>query len=136
MPGRMSALHNATGLTPGQSLPPVGRNGDTTNTVNGSAVDLHGKRGAYFIVDAGALTNDATYAAYLQTNDLPLDPSNGNWANVNTTTYPNAEVEAKTNANSAFEMSYQPKGGDSPVVRAVLVTDNNVAVVGVTHITF
>lgn len=134
--GRMSALHNPTELGAAQSIPPVARNGGTTNTVNGATVDLHGKRGAYFLLNAGALTGSANYLAYLQTNDLPLDPANGNWTNVNTTTHTNAGVTVKTNANAAWEMSYEPAKGGSPIVRAVLTTDANVAVIGVTHVTF
>lgn len=135
--GRMSPLHNpAAGLTGGQSIPPVSRNGGTTNTVNGSAIDLRGKRGAYFLLNAGALTGAANYLAYLQTGDNPDDATNANWTNVNTTTYSNAAVAVKTNANSTFEMDYDPATGGVNQVRMVLVTDANVAVIGATHVVF
>lgn len=138
MSGRMSALHDpAEGLTPGQSVPPASRNGGAANAdVNGATIDLTGKRGAYFVLAAGALTGAANYAARLQTNDLAADPANGNWSNVNSTTYPNAAVAVKTNANTCWEMSYVPKAGMSVVVRAVLVPDANVSLASISHITF
>jgi hypothetical protein len=69
--GRMSPLHNLTVLVGGQSIPPVSRNGDTPNVTNGTAINLRttGARGAMFLVNAGALTGAANYAAYLQTSD-------------------------------------------------------------------
>lgn len=136
--GRMSPLHDSIGLTQGQSLPPVSRNGASTNTANGTSIDLHGKRGAYFILSAGALTGAANYLAYLQTSDAnhENDLANATWTNVNTTTYSNAGVTVKTNANTTFEMSYDPATGGSVGVRAVLVTDANAAVIGIDHITF
>lgn len=134
--GRMSALHNPRNLTSVQSHPPVSRNGDTTNTVNGAAIDLRGKRGAFFTLNAGALTGAANYAAHLQTGDNELDSANANWTNVNATLHTNAAITAKTNANSVFEMDYDPVAGGSPLVRAVLVTDANAAVVGIVAHTF
>lgn len=136
--GRMSPLHNpAAALTAIQSHPPVARNGDTTNVVNGTTIDLTGgQRGVYFQLNAGALTGSANYLAYLQTGDLPGDGANANWTNVNATTYTNAAVTVKTNANSIFEMDYEPGAGGSEQVRAVLVTDANVAVIGVTATVF
>lgn len=136
--GRMSALHEGTsGLTQGQSVPPASRNGGASNAaVNGSAIDLRGKRGAYFILSAGAITGAGNYAAYLQTSDLESDPTNGNWSNVNATTYTNAAVAAKTNANSAWEMSYVPRPGLSPNVRAVLVVDANIVLSSISHIVY
>lgn len=133
--GRMSALHDATALTQGQSVPPASRNGGASNAaVNGSAIDLRGKRGAYFILSAGALTGAANYAAYLQTGDNPDDSANANWTNVNTTTYSNAGVSVKTNANTAWEMSFDAKGGNQ--VRAVLVVDANVALTSISHVVY
>lgn len=135
--GRMSALHDATALTQGQSIPPASRNGGAANAaVNGAAIDLRGKRGAYFVLSAGALTGAANYAAYLQTSDSETDPTNGNWTNVNATLYTNAAVTVKTNANTAFEMSYDPAAGRVPNVRAVLVVDANVALTSISHIVF
>lgn len=133
--GRMSSLHSPTALTAGISNAPLSANGDTTNVINGATIDLHGKRGVVFVVAAGALTNDATVSGHLQTNDLPLDPANGNWTNVNSTLYANAAV-ASVNANSAGEMSYIPAAGGSPIVRAVRTVDNNVALAAVAHFIF
>lgn len=136
--GRLSPLHDLTVLVGGQSIPPVSRNGDTPNTVNGTAINLRttGARGALFIVDAGAMTGAANYAAYLQTSDSETDPTNGNWTNVNTTLYTNAGFAAKTNANTATELSYDGTVGGVPNVRAVLTTSANVAVIGITHIVY
>lgn len=133
--GRMSALHSGIALTQGQSVPPASRNGGASNAaVNGAAIDLRGKRGAYFILNAGALTGSANYAAYLQTGDNPDDSANANWTNVNATLYTNAAVTAKTNANSAFEMSFDAKAGNQ--VRAVLVVDANVALTSISHVVY
>lgn len=136
--GRMSPLHEGTsGLTQGQSVPPASRNGGASNAaVNGTAIDLRGKRGAYFIVSAGALTGAANYAAYLQTGDNPDDAANANWTNVNATTFTNAAVTVKTNANTTWEMSYTPEGGGVNQVRAVLVVDANVALTSIAHVTY
>ncbi|MEK9735903.1 MAG: hypothetical protein VW239_01105 [Candidatus Nanopelagicales bacterium] len=135
--GRMSPYHNpAAGITSGQSLPPVSRNGDTTNTANGSSVDLRGKRGAYFTINVGAITGAANYLAYLQTGDNLDDAANANWTNVNTTTYTNAGLTVKTNANTTWEMDYDPATAGVAQVRAVLVTDANAAVVGIVHHTY
>jgi hypothetical protein len=135
--GRMSPLHNpAAGLTGVVALLPVSRNGDTPNTANGESVDLRNKRGAMFVVAAGALTGAANYLAYLQTGDNPNDAANANWTNVNATLYTNAAVTVKTNANSAWEMDFDAATGGASHVRMVLVTSANVAVIGATAITY
>lgn len=135
--GRMSSLHSPTALTQGQSVAPASRNGGASNAdVNGATIDLRGYRGAYFILSIGALTGAANVAARLQTSDSVTDPANGNWSNVNYTTYSNAQVTAKTNANTAFEMSYVPAGGLQPNVRAVLTPDANISLAGITHVLF
>ena len=137
MAGRMSALHNPRSLVAGQSVPPVSRNGGGgANTANGSSIDLRGKRGGGFILTIGALTGAANVAAYLQTGDNLDDAANANWTNVNATLYTNAAVTAKTNANAVFEMDYDPATGGVAQVRAVLVTDANVAIAGIEHYTF
>ena len=87
-------------------------------------------------IEVGALTGAANVAARLQTNDLPSDPTNGNWTNVNSTTYTNAAISAKTNANTAFEMSYVPPSGGAYVVRAVLVPDANISLAGISHVLY
>ena len=134
--GRMSALHEGTvGFTQGSSIVPASRNGGASNAaVNGTAIDLRGKRGAYFTVHAGALTGTANYAAYLQTGDNPDDSANANWTNVNATTYTNAAVTVKTNASSAWEMSFDGRAGNQ--VRAVLVVDANIALTSISHIVY
>ena len=135
--GRMSSLHSPTALTQGQSVPPASRNGGASNAdVNGSTIDLRGYRGAYFILSIGALTGAANVAARLQTSNSVTDPANGNWSNVNYTTYSNAQVTAKTNANTAFEMSYVPAGGLQPNVRAVLTPDANISLASISHVLF
>ena len=136
--GRMSPLHSPeVGLTQGQSVPPASRNGGASNAdVNGTTISLAGYRGAYFVLSIGALTGAANVAARLQTNDLPSDPTNGNWTNVNSTTYTNAAISAKTNANTAFEMSYVPPSGGAYVVRAVLVPDANISLAGISHVLY
>lgn len=135
--GRMSALHSPIALTSGQSLPPVSRNGGGgANTANGTAIDLRGMRGAYFQLNTGVVTGAANYLAYLQTGDNPGDAANANWTNVNTTIYSNAGVTVKTNANTTWEMSYDPATGGVNQVRMVLVTDANAALIGATHVLF
>lgn len=136
--GRMSPLHNpAGGLTPVNSVAPASRNGGASNAaVNGATNDLRGKRGITYLLHAGALTGAANYKAYLQTNDLPADPTNGNWANVNTTLYPSAQVTVKTDANAVNIMEYIPGPGMSTAVRAVLVVDANIALTGISGFTF
>jgi len=135
--GRMSPLHSPTGLTPGTSVVPASRNGGSSNAdVNGSTIDLTGYRGAYFILHTGAMTGSAAVAARLQSNDLPSDPTNGNWSNVNYTTYSNAQITNKTNASSTFEMSYVPYAGGPLVVRAVLTPEANISLASISHILF
>ena len=136
--GRMSPLHNpAAGLVAAQALPPVSRNGGASNAaVNGSSIDLRGKRGAYFTVSVGALTGTANYLAYLQTGDNPGDAANANWTNINTTTYSNAGLTVKTNANTVWEMDVDASASGAQHVRAVLVPDANVSVIGMTAITY
>lgn len=138
MAGRMSALHNpAAGLESGISVPPASRNGGSSNAdVNGSTLQLTGKRGVHFTLGIGALTGSAAVAARLQTNDTPDDPANGNWSNVNSTTYPNAAISNKTNANSTFEMDWSPAGQDTYAVRAVLTPEANVSLASITHVIY
>ncbi len=133
--GRMSPLHDGQALTQGQSIPPASRNGGAANAdVNGTAIDLRGKRGVYFVLSAGALTGAANYAARLQTGDNPDDSGNANWTNVNATTYPNAAVTVKTNANEAFEMTFDAKGGNQ--VRAVFKPDANISLASISHVVY
>lgn len=130
--GRMSPLHNpAAGLTETLALAPASRNGGASNAaVNGATLDLRGYRGVHFNLVVGALTGAANYLAYLQNNDLPADAANGNWANVNATTYPNAALAVKTNASIAWGLDYIPGAGMSTAVRVVLVPDANIGLIG------
>lgn len=135
--GRMSPLHKPSqGLTGVVALLPVSRNGDTPNVANGESVDLRNKRGAMFVLAAGALTGAANYLAYLQTGDNPNDAANANWTNVNATLYTNAAVTVKTNANSAWEMDIDASTAGASHCRMVVVTSANVAVIGATAITY
>lgn len=136
MPGRLFGRHDFHSYaTSGQSVPPASRNGGAANAdVNGATIDLRGQAGAVFALNIGALTGAANVAARLQTNDTPGDETNGNWTNVNYTKYSNAQVTAKTNANSVFLMTYHPQGGEETSVRAVLVPDANISLAGITHL--
>lgn len=138
MAGRMSPLHSPSGgLVSGSSVPPASRNGGASNAaVNGSTLQLTGRRGAHFTLHIGALTGSAAVAAKLQTNDKPADPTNGNWSDVNATTYPNAAISNKTNANSTFEMDWSPAGQNTYAVRAVLTPEANVSLAGISHVIY
>lgn len=137
--GRMSALHDPTALTAGVSVPPASRNGGASNAaVNGTSLDLRGNRGVYFLVSAGAITGAGNYLAYVQTADDAHigDLANATWTNVNATTYTNAAVTVKTNANSVFEMSYDASNGGYAGCRAVLVVDANIVLSAITHVIY
>jgi hypothetical protein len=128
----MSPLHNpAAGLVEQMALAPASRNGGASNAaVNGATLDIRGYRGVHFNLVVGALTGAANYLAYLQNNDTPTDAANGNWANVNTTTYSNAGLTVKTNASTAWGLDYVPGPGMSTAVRIVLVPDANISLIG------
>ena len=130
---RMSALHNPTSLTVGAS---IGAISTAANVLNGATVDFQGKRGVLFLLNVGVTTGTANVAAWVQTNDLPTDPDNGNWTNVNTTTYPLAAVAAQTNDNTAYAMMYDASWGTTYAVRAVRETAANTAVAAITHVVY
>jgi hypothetical protein len=116
---------------------PASRNGGSSNAdVNGSSIDLRGKRGAYFLLHIGALTGAGAVAARIQEGDNPADPTNANWTNVNYTTYSNARVTNKTNASSVFEMDYVGGAGKAQHVRAVLTPEANVSLADISHVVF
>jgi len=124
-------------LTGGSSVVPASRNGGASNAdVNGSAIDLRGKRGAYFMLHIGALTGAGAVAARIQTGDNPDDAANANWTNVNYTTHANAQVTNKTNQSSVFEMSYHAGSGGVAQVRAVLTPEANVTLSSIAHTVF
>jgi len=97
MGARMSPAHNPMGAI--TSSPTVVPQSSGAATLDGLGVDLAGKRGCYFSVSAGALTGLATVAAYVQDS-----ADNGNWTNVNVTTYPDATLAASNTASSTREM--------------------------------
>lgn len=136
--GRMSPLHNpAAGLEGGVSVVPASRNGGSSNAdVNGSSIDLRGRRGAYFILNTGAMTGAAAVAARIQEGDNPADSANANWTNVNYTVHSNARVTNKTNASSAFEMDYMGGAGKAQHIRAVLTPEANVSLASIVHVVY
>lgn len=142
MGSRFSPLHGRTGLTSTVAVPPASRNGDTTNVVNGAGIDLTGKRVLGVELVAGVFTGAANVAVHLQVNDTEAadkNISNGNWTNINTTTYPEAAIAAQTDDNTAFttwfDVSKLPLTGAYPFVRAVQTVDANAVVSGVNYIT-
>lgn len=135
--GRMSSLHDPTQVTSGSSVVPASRNGGSSNAdVNGSAIDLRGKRGVLFTMHTGALTGAAAVAARIQTGDNPDDSANANWTNVNYTLHSNARITNQNTASSTFEMSYVPAVGGSNQVRAVLTAEANVSLASISHIVY
>ncbi len=124
---RMPAAHSPTEATaPLVCTPPQST---TPATLNGTGIDLTGRRGALFTLGAGALTGAATVAAHLQDS-----PDNSTFTNVNTTTYPNTTLAASNSANSAREMAYVGGGGKQRFVRSVAVVAANTALVSVTAV--
>lgn len=140
MAGRMSPLHSAAGLTGNNvatSVPAASRNGGSSNAdVNGETLNVQGKRGVIFILNQGATTGSAATAARVQVNDLPSDPANGNWSNVNYTTYSNARITNQTTDNQQYIMDVSTASLSYPVVRAVLTPEANVALAGISHIIY
>lgn len=135
--GRMSSLHSPTEVVSGTSVVPASRNGGASNAdINGSAIDLRGRRGALFVLHTGAMTGAAAVAARIQTGDNPNDAANANWTNVNYTVYSNAQVTNKTNASSTFEMSYVAAAGGANQIRAVLTPEANISLASISHIVF
>lgn len=135
--GRMSSLHSPTEVVSGTSVVPASRNGGASNVdINGSAIDLRGRRGALFVLHTGAMTGAAAVAARIQTGDNPNDAANANWTNVNYTVYSNAQVTNKTNASSTFEMSYVAAAGGANQIRAVLTPEANISLASISHIVF
>src|SRR3970282_2133742 len=111
MGARMSPAHNPVGaLTAVEVNVPKSDTSGTTR--DGLGVDLAGKRGCYFVVATGALTGLATVAAYIQDSS-----DNGNWTNVNVTTYPDATLAASETASSTLDVLV----GRDPVAQSVRV---------------
>lgn len=136
--GRMSPLHNPSGgLTATTAVVPASRNGGSSNAdVNGSSIDLRGRRGVYFVLNTGAMTGSAAVAARVQEGDNPADSANANWTNVNYTLYSNAQITNKTNASSVFEMDYMAGAGKAQHVRAVLTPEANISLASITAIVY
>lgn len=127
--GRMPSAHSPTEAT--APLVCVTPQSSSAATLNGSGIDLGGQRGALFTLSAGDLTGLATVAAHLQDSD-----DNSTYANVNTTTYPEASLAASNAANGAREMAYVGGGGKKRYVRAVVVVAANVALVSATAVRY
>ena len=126
MGARMSPAHNPIqAITATPSVPPQSSG---AATLNGVGVDIAGKRGCYIVVTSGALTGLATVAAYVQDS-----ADNSTFANVNTTTYPDATLAASNSANSAREM-WVRKDQVAQYIRAVVVVAANTALCSaITH---
>ena len=123
MSGRMSPAHSPSNvMTPAVCVVPQSSG---AATLNGAGVALSGKRGAYFVLAAGVLTGLATVAAYLQDS-----ADNSTFANVNTTTYPEATLAASNAASGVREMHYAGGSSRKEYVRAVVVVAANTALVG------
>lgn len=139
--GRMSPLHSPSdGFTANNraaSVPSASRNGGADNAdVNGTTLDLRGRRGAMFILNQGVTTGSAATAARIQYNDLPGDETNGNWTNVNYTTYANARITNQTTDNQQYLMDVMVDALPYASVRAVLTPEANVAIAGIGHVIF
>lgn len=127
--GRMPSAHSPTEATaPLVCVPPQSSG---ASTLNGSGIDLTGRRGVLFTVGIGDLTGSASVAAYLRESD-----DNSTFTNVNTTTYPEATLAAATTANTAREMAYAGGGGRKRYVRADVVVAVNTALVSATAVRY
>lgn len=111
------------------SIAPVARNGDTTNVVNGAAVDLRGLGAVLFSTIEGVMVGSANVAYHLQEN--ADDDGGGSWTNISGKT-----LAAATDENVARKLWYNPEAGDRPQVRIVQTVDANVVTSGVTHQVF
>jgi hypothetical protein len=125
----MPSAHSPTEATaPLVCVPPQSSG---ASTLNGSGIDLTGRRGVLFTVGIGDLTGSASVAAYLRESD-----DNSTFTNVNTTTYPEATLAAATTANTAREMAYAGGGGRKRYVRADVVVAVNTALVSATAVRY
>jgi hypothetical protein len=126
---RIWSSHDAVGsFTPTVGVKPQSINGAT---VNGTAIDLQGKAGAYFAVNVGNVTGSGDWLAFLQDS-----ADNSTFANVNTTTYPDATTgAADTTANVTDEMAYMATSGRARYVRPVVTTATNAVLISVTSVT-
>lgn len=131
--GRIRAFHDAVGtLSTGIGVKPQSVSGAT---VNGTAVDLASKNGAYFAVNVGNVTDptNATWIAFLQESDEAA----ANFTNVNTTTYPDATTSPAVNtANTSAELGYSGGAGRKRYVRPVVTTVSNAALISVTSVIY
>lgn len=129
--GRVWAFHDASGtLTPSLGIKAQSISGAT---VNGTGVDLASASGAYFAVTVGNVTDptNATWTVFLQDSD-----DNTTFANVNTTTYPEATIAASNTANTVGELHYSGGAGRKRYVRAVATTVSNAALMSVVNIKY
>lgn len=129
--GRIVAFHDAGGsLTPALGIKPQSVSGAT---VNGTGIDLASKGGAYFVVGVGNVTDptNATWTVFLQDS-----ADNTTFANVNTTTYPEATIAASNTANTTGELFYTGGSGRQRYVRPVVTTVANAALISVVAATY
>lgn len=129
---RIWAFHDATGTL----APTIGIKAQSVSgaTVNGTSADLASKKGAYFVVSVGNVTDptNATWTAFLQESDEAA----ANFTNVNTTTYPEATIAASNTANTTGELGYQGGPGRKRYVRPVVTTVSNAVLVSVSGVTY
>lgn len=102
-------------------------------TVNGLGIDLASKDGAYFAVTVGNVTDptNATWTVFLQDS-----ADNTTFANVNTTTYPDATIAASNAANTIGELNYRAEAGRKQYVRPVVTTVSNAVLISVVAVTY
>jgi uncharacterized phage protein gp47/JayE len=107
----MSPSHNEGQFT---AVRAVEADAYTATTSNGVGIDLQGRRGALFILNAGTMGTNATIDAYLQDSS-----DNSTWANVAGATFTQL-LEASAGTDSAGEAVVYSSGAER-YVRAVLV---------------
>lgn len=123
----MSSLHSPAAEL--SAVRAVEADAHAAATINGFGNDLAGKRGVFYAVDVGDVGASATIDAYLQDS-----PDNSAWTNVNTTTYPNANITQITTDNNEVLMEYTHHG--QRYVRAVLVVAVATSDCGIVGVTF
>lgn len=109
--GRMSPGHNAGQFS---AVRAVEADAYTATTSNGVGIDLQGRRGALFILNAGTMGTNATIDAYLQDSS-----NNSTWTNVTGASFTQID-EAASGTDSAGEALVYSSGANR-YVRAVLV---------------
>jgi hypothetical protein len=129
--GRVKAYHSPNeGFAPVLGIKPQSV---SAATVNGTGIDLASKSGAYFTVGVGNVTDatNCTWTAFLQDS-----ADNSTFANVNTTTYPEATIAASNTANTTGELQYTGGPGRKQYVRPVVTTVANAVLISVVGVTY